>query len=304
MEPTPKKFKAGYVAIVGEPNVGKSTLLNSLLHQKVSIVTRKPQSTRQRVLGILSTDEAQIILLDTPGVMKPHYLLHEKMIRHAESALEDADIILVLTEINRGSSLPGLVSAMVQKHLRSKPLFLVINKVDTVYKPTLLPVIDSFIKQGIFTEVIPISALKEENLDDLLRTMVSYLPDHEPYYPLDIVSEQPERFFAAEFIREQIFEQFKDEIPYSTAVEILEYKEREKGAAYINADIIVERDSQKAILIGKDGAALKKVGQAARETIEEFIQRKVFLELFVKVREKWREKETVLTRLGYVEDRR
>jgi GTP-binding protein Era len=304
MEPTPKKFKAGYVAIVGEPNVGKSTLLNSLLHQKVSIVTRKPQSTRQRVLGILSTDEAQIILLDTPGVMKPHYLLHEKMIRHAESALEDADIILVLTEINRGSSLPELVSAMVQKHLRSKPLFLVINKVDTVYKPTLLPVIDSFIKQGIFTEVIPISALKEENLDDLLRTMVSYLPDHEPYYPLDIVSEQPERFFAAEFIREQIFEQFKDEIPYSTAVEILEYKEREKGAAYINADIIVERDSQKAILIGKDGAALKKVGQAARETIEEFIQRKVFLELFVKVREKWREKETVLTRLGYVEDRR
>ncbi|MGB2868294.1 MAG: GTPase Era [Bacteroidota bacterium] len=302
-EQTPN-FKSGYVAIVGEPNVGKSTLMNALLDQKISIVTRKPQTTRQRVLGILSRRDAQIIFLDTPGLLKPKYLLHEKMVRSAQSALEDADVIVLLTEVaNKCELSPTVREQVVAKH-RNKPLLLVMNKVDTVYKPNLLPLIDGFIKQQSFREVIPISALKRQNLDDFLATVLQYLPVHEPYYPTDIVSEQPERFFVAEFIREQIFEQFEEEIPYSTAVEIQEFNEREAGKTYINADIIVERQSQKGILIGKNGEALKKVGQKAREEIEDFIQRKVFLELFVKVREHWRENEGTLKRLGYSADHR
>lgn len=293
------KFKAGYVAIVGEPNVGKSTLMNTLLDQKISIVTRKPQTTRQRVLGILSQNDAQIIFLDTPGLLKPKYLLHEKMVRSAQSALDDADVIVLMTEVDNKCELSPAVRDLVLTKYSEKPLLLVMNKVDTIYKPNLLPLIDGFVKQQRFREVIPISALKRQNLDDFLSTLLQYLPVHEPYYPTDIVSEQPERFFVAEFIREQVFEQFEEEIPYSTAVEIQEFNERDAGKTYINADIIVERQSQKGILIGKNGEALKKVGSAARKEIEDFIQRKVFLELYVKVRERWRENEGTLKRLGY-----
>jgi GTP-binding protein Era len=180
-----------------------------------------------------------------------------------------------------------------------KPILLVINKVDKIYKPEVLPVLDAFLKMNKFQEVIPISALKNDNIDDLLKTLVTYLPEHEPFYPKDILSEQPERFFVAEFIREKIFEKYREEIPYSTAVEIREFKEREAGKTFISADIFVERDSQKGILIGKKGEALKEIGQEARMTIESFIQRSVFLELHVKVRDSWRENEQMLRRFGY-----
>lgn len=293
------RFKTGYVAIVGEPNVGKSTLMNALLNQKISIVTRKPQTTRQRVLGILSRDDAQIIFLDTPGLLKPKYLLHERMVHFAERALRDADVILVLTEISRRTELPEAVRDRVVKKYADKPLFLLINKIDTVEKKEILPLIDAFAKEGTFKEIIPISALKMDNLDDLTKTIIRELPEHQPLYPTDIVSEHPERFFVAEFIREKIFEQFRDEIPYSTAVTIREFKEREEGKTYIAAEIIVERDSQKGILIGKKGEALKNVGQQARKEIELFLDRKVFLELFVKVGERWRENEHWLNKLGY-----
>jgi GTP-binding protein Era len=299
MADTSNEFKAGYVAIVGRPNVGKSTLMNALLKQKISIVTSKPQTTRQRVLGILSTDNAQVVFLDTPGLIKPKYLLHEKMLSSAESALNDADVIIVLTEVTFGASLPSEVDTLVLQKHTSKPILLVINKVDTVYKPEILPTIAEFSNRGIFKEIIPVSALKEQNLDDLLTTLVRYLPVHEPFYPTDIVSDSPERFFVAEFIREKVFDQFSEEIPYSTAVEIREYRENEGGKTYINADIVVERESQKRILIGTKGEALKSVGQAARQEIEGFLQHAVFLELRVKVREHWRERDALLKSYGY-----
>lgn len=298
MEAT-EQFKAGYVAIVGEPNVGKSTLLNALLNQKISIVTPKPQTTRQRVLGILSQESVQIIFFDTPGLLRPKYLLHEKMVQFAESALQDADVILVLTEVARGTGLPPVVEQVIAKFAGKKKMMLVINKVDAISRDQVLPIIDHFAREGKFGEIIPVSALKAENLGTLLTTIVKDLPHHPPFYPPDIVSEQPERFFVAEFIREKIFELFHEEIPYSTAVDILEFKEREEGKTYINADIIVERDSQKGILIGKGGTALKKVGQKARKEIEQFMGMPVYLDLHVKVREKWRESENWLKRLGY-----
>ncbi len=292
-------FKAGYVAIVGEPNVGKSTLLNAFLNQKISIVTRKPQTTRQRVLGILSRDDAQIMFLDTPGLIQPQYLLHQRMIRAAERALEDADVVLVMTEVSKGTSLPPAVEEQVLRKNLNKPKILVINKVDSILRSEVLPLIEVFSKTKELSEIVPISALEEDNVDDLLATIVKYLPEHPPFYPTDIVSEQPERFFVAELIREQIFEKYREEIPYSTAVEITEFKEREQGKTYINADIIVERDSQKGILIGKQGTALKRIGESARKEIEKFLGRPVFLDLFVKVKERWRENEQWLNRLGY-----
>jgi len=299
MEEIKTKYKAGYVAIVGEPNVGKSTLLNALLDQKISIVTNKPQTTRQRVLGILSKEDAQIIFLDTPGLLKPKYLLHKEMVKHAESALVDADIILVMTDAASKSELPEEVSTRVLSLCKIKPVFLVINKVDKANKAELLPIIQTFAQRKQFKEIIPISALKRDNLDAILKTLIQYLPEHEAFYPKDIVSEYPERFFVAEFIREKLFEKYREEIPYSTAVEIREFKEREAGKTLINADIIVERESQKGIVIGKKGEALKEIGTEARREIENFLQHEVFLELHVKVREKWRESETIIRQLGY-----
>lgn len=295
----PSEFRAGFVAIVGEPNVGKSTLLNALLDQKISIVTPKPQTTRQRILGILNIDGAQIVFLDTPGLIKPKYLLQERMVNSAESALRDADVILVMTEVARGTRLPREVEEMAIRKQAGKPILLVVNKVDTVYKPLVLPTIAQFSARNEFREIIPVSALQRDNLDDLLKTLVNYLPVHEPFYPTDIVSDATERFFVAEFIREKVFEQFQEEVPYSTAVEIREYREREGGKTYINADIVVERDSQKGILIGTKGEALKKVGKAARDEIEKFLEHEVFLELRVKVREHWREREAFLRNFGY-----
>lgn len=297
-----ENYRAGYVAIVGEPNVGKSTLMNALLDQKLSIVTSRPQTTRQRVLGILSTDEAQVIFLDTPGLLKPRYLLHKKMIQSAGLALQDSDVVLVLTEVALGDSLPEPVESALAQVLGRKKTILVLNKVDTIHRDEVLPLIEGFSKRGLFNDIVPVSALRRENLDELLRTILKDLPVHPPFYPSDIVSEQPERFFAAELVREKIFETFREEIPYSTAVEIVEFKEREQGKTYVSADIIVERDSQKGILIGKRGAALKDIGMRARKDIEEFIGRAVYLELRVKVRERWREDEGWLRRLGYSPD--
>ncbi len=287
------------MAIVGKPNVGKSTLMNALLKQKISIVTRKPQTTRQRVLGILSDDASQIIFLDTPGLLKPKYLLHERMLQFADRALKDADVILVITEVGDATEIPPQIKERVLEKYSGKPLFLVINKVDTIDRNAVLPLIDSFSRLNVFKEIVPLSALREENLDSLLSAIIRELPVHEAYYPTDIVSEQPERFFVAELIREKIFEQYQEEIPYSAAVEIREFKEREAGKTYIAADIIVERESQKGILIGKKGEALKSIGQKARADIELFLGRQVFLELFVKVGDEWRKDDGWLKRLGY-----
>lgn len=287
-------FRAGYVAIIGEPNVGKSTLMNGLLQQKISIVTAKPQTTRQRVLGILSEENYQIVFLDTPGLLKPAYLLQKAMMESARSAIDEADLILYMIDAKH----PKLDETEILKKTK-KPVFLVINKIDLIGKSHILPIIDEASKHPEFREIIPVSASTLDGLPELKKCIVGALPEHPPYYPTDAVSDQSERFFAAEIIREKIFITFRQEIPYSTTVEILEFREKEGHKDFISAEIYVERNSQKGILIGKGGEALKSVGELARKGIEEFLGRKVFLELHVKVRENWRNDRAALKRLGY-----
>ena len=298
-------FRCGYVAIIGEPNVGKSTLMNGLIGQKLSIVTPKPQTTRHKIHGFLSTNEHQIIFLDTPGIIKPKYLLHETMMAFASTALEDADVVLFMIDaINpRLSEQPQESDAFVAVERVREPVFLIINKSDLVRKGDLLPVIDFYSKVFPFKEIFPISALTLDGTEELVKAIVAELPRHPPLYPLDIVSEQSERFFVSEIIREKIFEKYQQEIPYSTTVDIVEFKERETGKTFIGADIYVERDSQKGILIGRKGEALKQIGLLARKNIEAFLQHAVFLELHVKVRKDWREDKEWLARLGYKHER-
>ncbi len=297
-----KDFKAGYVAIVGAPNVGKSTLMNALLNQKISIVTSKPQTTRRRVLGILTGENCQIIFLDTPGLVKPRYLLQEMMMRIADEAIADADVVLLMIEANasRKNERAGDPVGFEKLRFAAKPVILALNKSDLVEnKNEILPIIEFYQKAYPFLEMVPISALKQDGLDDLLSCLIRNLPSNPPYYPSDMITDHPERFFVSEIIREKIFEWYRQEIPYSTEVAILDFKEREKGKDFISAEIYVERDTQRGILIGKDGSSLKKVGELARKDIEGFLGRLVYLELHVKVREKWRKSEAWLRRFGY-----
>ncbi len=294
-------FRCGYVAIIGNPNVGKSTLMNGLLGQKISIVTNKPQTTRHKILGILSSETYQMIFLDTPGLLKPKYLMHKEMMKSAQSAIADADQVLYMidaTHPNIGKEIEQDVAFMTVKNL-NKDVSLLINKTDLVTKVKTAEIIAFYSGQYQFKDVFPISALTLDGTKVLLETIASSLPEHQPFYPPDILSEHSERFFVSEIIREKIFEKFRDEIPYSTTVDIVEFKEAEGKKDVIRAEIYVERESQKGILIGTQGKALKQIGELARKDIEIFLDRPVFLELFVKVREKWRDKKEWLNRLGY-----
>ncbi len=298
------EFHAGYVALIGEPNVGKSTLLNALLGQKLSIVTPKPQTTRHKIVGILTGDNYQVVFLDTPGLIKPKYTLQEVMMAFAGDAIEEADVVMFLTDASdRGAVRSVKSSREMAKLFEStdrKPVFMVINKIDLVKKGEVLPLIQAFSEMYPFNEVIPVSALKEENLDDLKKTIVKYLPEGNAFYPEDYVSDRDERFFVSEIIREEIFKVFKEEVPYSTTVEIEEFRESDsERKTFIRAVVYVERDSQKGIIIGKGGAALKQIGQNARRQIEELIGHEVFLELFVKVEKEWRDDRGKIKRLGY-----
>jgi GTP-binding protein Era len=294
-------FRAGYVAIIGEPNVGKSTLMNALLKQKISIVTDKPQTTRHKILGILSDAERQIVFLDTPGIITPKYLLQDVMMHFASSAVEDADIVLLLVDAQKVKEkrYDSNNEAVVKIRSANKTTFLVVNKIDLMRKEEILPLLVELQLIFPFDEVIPLSASTGFNTNELIATIGKYLPEHPPYYDTGIVSDAQERFFVSEIIREKIFEQFKEEVPYSATVDVVDFKEREKGKYFIAADIIVERESQKGILIGKQGAALKRLGSAARKSIEEFLGHPVFLEMHVKVRSDWRGDAQWLNRLGY-----
>lgn len=298
MQPEKKTFKAGYVAIAGKPNVGKSTLINDFMGCKLSIVTPKPQTTRQKIMGVLTKEDYQIVFYDTPGIMEPRYELQKYMIKKAYEALEDADVILLMAE-------PFEPPAEKDRDLLEKvshlhiPVILAINKVDLVEKDSLIPIISAYGTQGTFTEIVPISALKGINLDLMLSLLVKYLPEGDPFFPEDYMTDYNERFLAAEIIREKVFEFYGEEIPYSTTVEIAEFKEREAGKDFIKAVIYVERDTQKGILIGEHGKAIKRVGVIARSEIEKQIGRKVYLELWVKVMEKWRKDKGKLHKLGY-----
>jgi GTP-binding protein Era len=295
-------FRAGYCAIVGVPNAGKSTLMNALLGTKLSIVSKKPQTTRKRVLGIFSSDAEQIVFLDTPGIMpRPNTLLHKAMLHEVEKSFNDADVILVLAEAQQSfdRALPAKWEEY-KKIAGKKPMILAVSKMDLATRRTdLLPILQHYGEQTEFIEIVPISGAKKKNLEELVKTLRKYLPGQKPFYDTEQLSDQNERFFVGELIREVIFHKFKEEIPYSTEVQIQEFKERESGKWFINADVIVERDGQKAILIGKGGEALKTLGGQARKEIERFLEHPVFLELHVKTRADWRDNKRSLTELGY-----
>ena len=292
---------AGFVAIIGMPNSGKSTLMNAIMGEKLSIVTAKPQTTRKNVSAILSRENSQIIFLDTPGILRPRYEMQRSMMRFLFESLDAADVISVIWNLEKDGDNTDLLGTRFEFLSNyNVPKVLILNKIDT-YKDSkgVLPVISKFSELGIFSDIIPISALKAANTDALLEIYEKHLPESEFYYPTDIISTLNERFFVSEIIREKVFEQLKEELPYSTEVTITQFKEREKGKWFISADIIVEKDSQKGIMIGKGGTMLKRIGAMARKDIETHLRTNVFLELFVKVRDNWREKPNMLKSLGY-----
>ncbi|GAB6282526.1 MAG: GTPase Era [Ignavibacterium sp.] len=297
-----QKIKAGYVAIIGKPNVGKSTLMNGLIGQKLSIVTPKPQTTRKNILGILSDIHYQIIFLDTPGIVQPKYLLHKKMLEFIEQSLKDADILLFMIDISIDSEGEEFINDKEINEILTTsklPKILAINKVDRSNNEKLEKLFQKIDSTKLFDSIIPISASLNFNLDQLLKNILYYLPEHPKYFSDDIVANESERFFVSELIREKIFELYGEEIPYSCEVVIEEFKERQTGKDYILANIYVEKDSQKKIIIGFEGKSIKKLGEAARIEIEKFLEKSVYLELYVKVRKNWRTDETWLKRFGY-----
>jgi len=300
----PNQFRAGYAAIIGKPNVGKSTLMNGLLDFKLSIISPRPQTTRRRVMGIMNGPSYQIIFLDTPGLIDPKYRLQKVLGTFIESSILDADILLYLVDCkidNPESQM--LIEEEIQKLLKinpqKKPVILIINKIDLFPKENLLPLLNSYAELYPFKKLIPVSALKKDGLKELEIEMEQSLPLHPPFYDPEMLTEQPERFFVAEFIREQIFLHFHEEIPYSTEVQIEEFREREKGKDMIQAVIYVERDSQKGIIIGNKGSTIKNIGMKARKVIENFLDREVYLELRVKVSKNWRKSEQQIKKFGY-----
>lgn len=296
-------IKSGFAAIIGRPNVGKSTLLNEILDFKLSIVTAKPQTTRHKIVGILNAPDLQIVFFDTPGILKPKYKLHDVMLQTVHSAVADADLVLLMVDATDDRSrffVEDTVLPMLGRYKKAAvSCLLAINKIDRVNKSLLLPMIDAYAGMNTFREIIPISALRNDGVELVVKAMRTLLPEAPPYYPQDALTEQPERFFVSELIRETIFNRFKDEIPYSTDVAIEDFVEKEGAKDVIRAVIYVEKSSQKAILIGKKGTSLKEVGIVSRKAIESFLGRPVFLELWVKVRDKWRRDGKVLRDLGY-----
>ncbi len=296
------EFKSGYCAIVGIPNAGKSTMMNALLGTKLSIISAKPQTTRKRVLGIHSSDTEQIIFLDTPGIMpRPTTLHHKALLEEVRQSFDDADVIVALAEatLTPERALPKEWDKYLEL-AKGKPIILALSKIDLIkQKEDLLPLLGKYGEMGTFAEVIPFSSKSKHNLKHLPGLIAKYMKAGEKFFDAEQLSDQNERFFASELIREVVFRQYRDEIPYSTEVIINEYKEREEGKWYISADILVERDSQKSILIGKGGEALKSLGGYARREIEKFIEHPVYLELHVKARADWRNDKNALKNLGY-----
>lgn len=295
-------YKSGFVAIIGRPNVGKSTFLNRVIGQKIAIMSDKPQTTRNKIQGVYTTDDAQIIFIDTPGIHKPKHKLGDFMVKVAQSALQEVDLILFMVNAVEGL---GRGDEFIIERLKQvqTPVFLVINKIDEVHPDDLLPLIEQYRSLHSFAEVIPISALQGNNVETLLQQIKNYLPEGPQYYPAHQVTDHPERFIIAEFIREKALHLTREEVPHSIAVVIDSIERRENSdTVYVAATIIVERDSQKGIIIGKRGQMLKEIGQRARADIEALLGSKVFLELWVKVQKDWRNKMAQLRDLGYRED--
>jgi len=293
-------FKSGFISILGRPNVGKSTLFNRFLGDRIAIVSEKPQTTRNRILGIKNVEEGQLIFLDTPGIHHGRSELNQRMVRTAIASGRDADVILFLVEAMNPHVEEDREMIKSLKESRGVP-FLVINKIDTVKRPTLLPLMDQYQNLYPFKEIIPISAITGDGVGILLDAILKVLPESPPYYPEEMTTDQTERFWVSEIIREKVIKQSYQEIPYSAAVTIEEFKEHpEKNLVVIQGTIHVERDSQKKIVIGKGGQKLKKIGEAARKEIEAFLGTRVFLELWVNVERNWTQDPRALDRLGYL----
>lgn len=287
--------KSGFVSIIGAPNAGKSTLLNAILGQNLSIVTAKPQTTRNKIFGIYTKDNMQIIFVDTPGILKPKYKLQQFMKREIESSFEESDIIALVVDAAK-FDLTRLkeMYEKYKKEFSQHKLVCILNKIDLMKKQDLLPLIQSIADNFRFDEIVPVSASTGFNVEELIKVIDSLLPENEFYFEDGLVTSQPERFFVSEIIRRNILRQYEDEIPFSVYIDIEEFKERDKGKNYINASIVVERDTQKAIIIGSSGSKIKRLGETSRKEIEEFLGREVFLELNVKVRKDWKNDDKFL----------
>jgi GTPase len=294
--------RSGFVSIIGKPNVGKSTLMNALIGERLSIITNKPQTTRKRILGILTSENSQIIFLDTPGILNPEYLLQERMLEYVFQSVKDSDVILILIDVDSDPSGSKTFSdervKEIFKESNTKKILL-LNKIDLSNQQNIEMLINQYSEKSNFEKVIPISAKEGFNLENVVEAIVELLPEHPKYFPEDQITDENERFFVTEIIREKIFERYREEIPYSTEVLIEEFIERENAKDYIGAVIVVEKETQKPIILGAKGEAIKKLGQSAREEIEKFLQREVYLELRVKVREKWRSNPNMLKNFGY-----
>lgn len=291
-------FKSGFVAVVGRPNVGKSTLINALIGDKIVIVSDKAQTTRNRIICVYTDQEKQIVFMDTPGIHKPKHKLGEFMVTAAVDSLKEVEAVLFLVAANEKRG-PGDNFIIEQLEKVKVPVYLCVNKIDTLTKEDLLKVIVSYQDAYPFAGVIPISALEKENLDVLLKELTSTLPEGPQYFPEDMITDQPERLLISDMIREKILLTTRDEVPHSIAVEVEEMNTRDDGTTYIRATIFVERDSQKGIIIGNKGAMLKQLGAQSRLDIQRLLGTKVYLDLWVKVKKDWRNKSGMLSELGY-----
>ncbi|WP_391560221.1 GTPase Era [Robertmurraya sp.] len=297
-----QEHKSGFISIIGRPNVGKSTFLNRVIGQKIAIMSDKPQTTRNKVQGVLTTNDAQLVFIDTPGIHKPKHKLGDFMMKVAQNTLKEVDIVLFMVNAEEGF---GRGEEFILDKFQSikTPVFLVINKIDLVHPDQLMEIIVSYKEKYPFAEIIPISALEGNNLEVLLDVIKKYIPEGPQYYPADQVTDHPERFIVSELIREKALHLTREEIPHSLAV-VIEKMERleDKDVVHVMATIIVERDSQKGIIIGKQGSMLKEIGKRARHDIENLLGTKVFLELWVKVQKDWRNKMSQLRDFGFRED--
>ncbi len=293
-----KQFKSGFVAVIGRPNVGKSTLINTLIGQKIAIMSDKPQTTRNRILCILTRQDMQLVFLDTPGIHKPKDKLGEYMVKSAEGTLKEVDAILFVVDATEKMG-PGERYIMERLEATKKPVILVVNKLDLIEREQALPIIANYTAKYEFAGVVPISAKEEINLDGLLEELKKYLPEGPQYYPEDMVTDQPERLIAAELVREKVLHLTRDEVPHSIAVECDEMTTRPNGDVYIRATIYVERESQKGIVIGAKGTLLKEIGALARQDIQNLLGSRVYLDLWVKVKKDWRNRTGVLHNFGF-----
>ena len=291
------KHRAGYISIIGKPNVGKSTLLNAMMGHKMAIATPKAQTTRHRIFGIINGDDYQMVLSDTPGIIDPAYKLQQSMMHYVDESIVDSDVVLLIIEAGQKE-----LGEEVEKRLKriKQPLFLVINKIDLLEQEAVIELVDKWREKDIAERILPVSALNKFNTTELKNLLINVLPESPPYFDKDQYTDKNDRFFASEIIREKIFQRYKKEIPYSCEVVVNSFKEGDK-LLKIQADILVERDSQKGIVIGNKGTALKNTGSAARQDLENHFGKQVYLELFVKVKANWRNEQKFLKEFGYEE---